>query len=110
MFINNFVKNILGVVGLRRRTKEEKINRARKKYGGDTLNFAMEVFEAEELDQIKDNDEWFHRLVALAEQHRLNWPIEVRAGNDSCLILTRIQYLSRCIDLLIYAIEGVKRG
>lgn len=54
-------------------TKEEKIEKAKKKYEGVALRIA--IFEIEEVDKIKDPEEWYRKVIDLCAEHELDMTI-----------------------------------
>lgn len=54
-------------------TKEEKIEKVKRKYEGVALRIA--IFEIEGVDKIKDPEEWYRKVIDLCAEHELDMTI-----------------------------------
>ncbi|GBE16605.1 hypothetical protein BMS3Abin15_00426 [bacterium BMS3Abin15] len=61
-------------------TKEEKIARARNKYKNDLERFAPAVFRIEKVDEIKDREEYYLKMIDICAEYKLNWTIPCSGG------------------------------
>lgn len=59
----------------RQKTKQEKIDEAKEKYKDNNSALTMAIIEIEEVDKIKDSEEYYKRLIEVCAKHKLDFNI-----------------------------------